>query len=109
MCLLVTYQLFIWDFGQVFVGWPRINWSSGAVAGMNIRLRMAESLMYSDKSNLDTSDLRGAAQTDWYVQSGRPEGEVFEPRFTVSTATQHDDANCRPHTFSLVASSGPLG
>jgi len=74
----------VFDFGQNFAGWVRLN-TKGPV-GTSISLRYAEIIenarqIYTNMIYMD--NLRGAVQTDYYIHRGDPNGEVFEPRFTV--------------------------
>ncbi|HVX47723.1 MAG TPA: family 78 glycoside hydrolase catalytic domain [Mycobacteriales bacterium] len=67
------------DFGQNLVGWARLRLRGNA--GDRILLRHAEALQADGE--LYTIALRSATATDEYIFRGDPEGEVFEPRFTV--------------------------
>jgi alpha-L-rhamnosidase len=71
----------IYDFGQNFAGWARLN--VRAPAGTQIRMRFAEAL--DAKGDLDTASTgvfaTGVEQVDRYICSGRGE-ETWEPRFT---------------------------
>jgi len=67
----------LFDLGQNFTGWARLNVSGSA--GTTVTMRFGEVL---DKGgNLYTANLRAAAQTDRYTLSGQPR-EVYEPHFT---------------------------
>ncbi len=68
----------ILDFGQNLVGRVRIT-VSGA-AGTEVTLRHAEVLEHGE---LGVRPLRVAKQTDVYVLKGAPEGETWEPEFTI--------------------------
>ncbi|WP_157180826.1 family 78 glycoside hydrolase catalytic domain [Actinopolymorpha alba] len=70
---------FLIDFGQNLVGWVRLN-VRGA-AGTRLLVRHAEVLDH--RGELYVEALRSAVATDEYTLRGDPEGEVFEPRFTV--------------------------
>ncbi|HEX3814902.1 MAG TPA: family 78 glycoside hydrolase catalytic domain [Mycobacteriales bacterium] len=67
------------DFGQNLVGWVRLRVTGSA--GQRLILRHAEKLQADNE--LYTIALRSASATDEYVLRGDPDGEVFEPRFTV--------------------------
>lgn len=71
-----TYLL---DFGQNLVGWLRLR--VRGEAGARLLFRHAEVLDH--RGELYVEALRGARATDEYILRGDPEGEVFEPRFTV--------------------------
>ncbi|WP_432491473.1 family 78 glycoside hydrolase catalytic domain [Kineococcus auxinigenes] len=66
------------DFGQNLTGRLRIRVRGRA--GERVQLRHAEVLQDGE---LYTRPLRTAAATDTYVLAGSPEGEVWEPRFTM--------------------------
>ena len=67
----------LFDLGQNFTGWARLNVSGPA--GTTVTMRFGEVL---DKSgNLYTANLRAAAQTDRYTLSGKHR-EAYEPHFT---------------------------
>ncbi|MDH7599366.1 MAG: glycoside hydrolase family 78 protein [Sedimentisphaerales bacterium] len=66
------------DLGQNMVGWTRIR--VRGPAGTKVTLRHFEVL--DKKGNVYTENLRSAKQTDTFVLSGDPNGEVFEPHFT---------------------------
>jgi alpha-L-rhamnosidase len=67
----------LFDLGQNFTGWARLNVSGPA--GTTVTMRFGEVL---DKGgNLYTANLRAAAQTDRYTLSGKSR-EVYEPHFT---------------------------
>jgi len=67
----------LFDLGQNFTGWARLNVSGPA--GTTITMRFGEVL---DKGgNLYTANLRAAAQTDRYTLRGKSR-EVYEPHFT---------------------------
>ena len=67
----------IFDLGQNMVGWPRMTLHGAA--GSEITFRYGEVL--NPDGSLYRDNLRGAAQVDTYICSGRGD-EVFEPRFT---------------------------
>jgi alpha-L-rhamnosidase len=69
---------YVFDMGQNITGWARIR--VRGEAGSRVRIRYAESLR--PDGTLDTDNLRYARSTDYYILSGRPEGEEWEPRFT---------------------------
>ena len=69
---------FVFDFGQNFPGWARIQ-ATGPV-GTTITLRFAELL--NPDGTADQKNLRRAQCTDRFTLRGDPAGETFEPRFT---------------------------
>jgi alpha-L-rhamnosidase len=69
--------VFIYDFGQNFVGWCRLK-VRGA-AGTEVKLRFAESLR--PEGTLYVDNLRAARVTDRYILKGKGT-EAYEPRFT---------------------------
>jgi alpha-L-rhamnosidase len=70
--------VFVFDFGQNFAGWCRLN--VNGPAGTQVELRFAEILKSSGEVN--QLNLRSARATDTYVLKGDPAGEAFEPHFT---------------------------
>ena len=68
---------FIFDLGQNMVGWPRM--ALHGPAGSEVRFRYGEVL--NPDGTLYRDNLRGAAQQDTYICSGKG-SEVFEPHFT---------------------------
>ena len=72
----------IYDFGQNFVGIPRIKVKGET--GTKITIRFAESLISSGPNvgELYVDNLRTAKARDIYILYGDPDGEVYEPRFT---------------------------
>ncbi|KAH3766526.1 family 78 glycoside hydrolase catalytic domain [Pelomyxa schiedti] len=75
----------VFDFGQNFVGWVRLNLRGPA--GVTITIKYAETLeqlqdgIYTGM--IYTDSLRAADQTDQYIMQGSTvSDEVFEPRFT---------------------------
>ncbi len=68
----------ILDFGQNFVGVPRIKVKGDA--GTKVQIRFAESLTQDGELYVD--NLRTAKARDIYTLYGDAEGEVYEPRFT---------------------------
>jgi len=71
-------EVFVYDMGQNFSGWVRMQVKGPA--GTKVRIRHAE-LLYED-GTLNTENLRTARATDTYILRGDPEGEFFEPHFT---------------------------
>ncbi len=67
------------DFGQNLVGWVRLRVRGDA--GTRVLFRHAEVLDHQRELYVDA--LRTARATDEYILRGDPDGEVFEPRFTV--------------------------
>jgi alpha-L-rhamnosidase len=70
---------FIVDFGQNITGWVRLRLRGEA--GHRVILRHAEVLDHRGELYLEA--LRTARATDEYVLRGDPDGEVYEPTFTV--------------------------
>lgn len=68
----------IYDFGQNFVGVPRIKVKGEA--GTTLQIRFAESL--NDAGELYVDNLRTAKARDIYTLYGDKDGEIYEPRFT---------------------------
>ncbi len=68
---------FIYDLGQNFAGWIRLEVRAGQ--GRSLRLRFAEIL--DPKGDIYTENLRSARATDYYICKGEGK-EVWEPRFT---------------------------
>jgi len=85
------------DFGQNLVGWVRLRVRGNT--GDRIIIRHAEMLQADDELYLIA--LRSASATDEYVLGGDPDGETFEPRFTV-----HGFPVCRDHRLSGRAGRG---
>ncbi|CAM4759645.1 unnamed protein product [Rotaria magnacalcarata] len=75
------------DMGQNMVGWCRFHFRGPR--GLGIYIRHAEILAqpvvstHQAYGSIDTQNLRGATQTDSYILRGDPNGEIYEPRFTV--------------------------
>ena len=72
----------IFDFGQNMVG--RVRLKARGARGKTVRLRFAETLQGGPAATdgpIYTTNLRSAAQTDYYTFKGEGE-EVFEPKFT---------------------------
>ena len=67
------------DFGQNLVGWIRLRVRGDA--GTRLLVRHAEVLDHQGGLYVDA--LREARATDEYILAGDPDGEIFEPRFTV--------------------------
>jgi alpha-L-rhamnosidase len=74
------------DFGREIVGVLRVRLPAGP-AGTRVTLRHSETLTHppdGPASNLlDFTSLRNAHATDVYIMRGDPDGEVYEPHFTV--------------------------
>jgi alpha-L-rhamnosidase len=69
--------MFVYDFGQNFVGWCQLKVTGPA--GTAVKLRFAETLKPDGQLYLD--NIRGALVTDIYTLKG--DGvEIYEPRFT---------------------------
>ncbi|CAF3333410.1 unnamed protein product [Rotaria socialis] len=75
------------DMGQNMVGWCRFHFRGPR--GLGIYIRHAEILAqpvvstHQAYGSIDTQNLRGATQADSYILRGDPNGEIYEPRFTV--------------------------
>ena len=69
---------YIIDFGQNFVGVPRIKVKGQA--GDSVQIRFAETL--KEDGELYVDNLRTAKARDIYTLYGDPDGEIYEPRFT---------------------------
>ena len=69
---------YIIDFGQNYVGVPRIKVKGKA--GDTLQIRFAETL--KDNGELYLDNLRTAKARDVYTLYGDPDGEIYEPRFT---------------------------
>ena len=69
---------YIIDFGQNYVGVPRLFLKGEA--GTKVQIRFAETLKEDGELYLD--NLRTALARDIYTMYGDPDGEVYEPRFT---------------------------
>src|SRR2546427_5690526 len=67
----------LFDLGQNFTGWARLNVSGSA--GTTVTMRVGEGLDKGGKPY--TANLRAAAQTDQYTPSGKARGG-YEPHFT---------------------------
>ena len=72
--------MFVVDFGQNIAGVCRLVLPEGLRAGQTITLCHAEEL--NEDGTLYRDTLRGAAQTDTYIASGRENGAVYCPTFT---------------------------
>ena len=72
--------MFVVDFGQNIAGVCRLVLPEGLRAGQTITIRHAEEL--NEDGTLYRDTLRGAAQTDTYIASGRENGAVYCPTFT---------------------------
>ncbi len=72
-----TKGVYVFDLGQNFSGWVRLN--AKGKAGTKIVLRFAE--MLNPDGTIYTTNLRGARCTDTYILKGSGE-EIWEPRFT---------------------------
>jgi alpha-L-rhamnosidase len=69
----------VFDLGQNFTGWDRLQ-VAGA-AGTTVTMRHAEVL--NPDGTIYTANLRGARATDRYTLKGTGSTEVYSPRFTV--------------------------
>lgn len=70
--------VFVYDFGQNFAGWCRLE--ARAPAGTTVELRFAE--LVDANGNVDQTNLRSAEAREIYTFRGDPSEEVFEPHFT---------------------------
>ncbi|CAF2398731.1 unnamed protein product [Rotaria sp. Silwood2] len=77
----------IFDMGQNMVGWCRFHFHGSR--GLGIYIRHAEVLAqpvvstHQAYGGINIENLRGATQSDSYILRGDPNGEIYEPRFTV--------------------------
>lgn len=71
---------FLVDFGENTAGWVRTA-MKGLAAGDTVTIRYAERLT-PDSLALDVENLRHARSTDYYIASGREQGETWAPRFS---------------------------
>jgi alpha-L-rhamnosidase len=69
--------VYVFDFGQEFTGWCRLN--ADGPAGMHVRLRHSE--MVSTDGNIDVGSLMGTLQEEDYVLDGKGK-RTLEPHFT---------------------------
>ncbi len=69
---------YIYDLGQNFSGVVRLK--THGPEGTRVRLRFGE--MLHQDGTLMTENLRRARATNYYILSGDPEGEVYQPKFT---------------------------
>lgn len=74
--------VWIYDFGQNFVGWCRLNVKGEK--GTAVQLRFAELINKSGAGQglLYTANLRSAKCCDIYKLAGAPKGETYSPRFS---------------------------
>ncbi|MBR5627379.1 MAG: family 78 glycoside hydrolase catalytic domain, partial [Thermoguttaceae bacterium] len=74
--------VWVYDFGQNFVGWCRLKVKGEA--GTKVQMRFAETLLQEGENAgmLYVDNLRGAKCRDIYILAGKKNGEVYEPRFT---------------------------
>jgi alpha-L-rhamnosidase len=73
--------VYLFDFGQTFAGWCRLNVKGPA--GTRIELRFAELLMSSGEADIGyTRGNMGEPKCDVYILRGDDAGESFEPHFT---------------------------
>ncbi len=70
-------NVYVYDLGQNFAGWVRLNVSGEA--GTKVVLRFAEVL--NPDGTIYTENLRAARCTDTYILKGK-DREIWEPRFT---------------------------
>ncbi|CAF1133276.1 unnamed protein product, partial [Didymodactylos carnosus] len=77
----------VFDIGQNFAGWCRFKLRGSR--GLAVYFRYAEILELPTTGdshaygNIYVDNLRGATQSDMYVLRGDPNGETYEPSFTV--------------------------
>jgi alpha-L-rhamnosidase len=74
----VSPGVFVFDMGQNFSGWTRIE-AKGA-RGTSIQLRHAENI--NGDGTLNVGTLRRAQNTDTYILKGGDTAEIYEPHFT---------------------------
>eukprot|EP01124_Arcella_intermedia_P005006 TRINITY_DN1290_c0_g2_i3.p1 TRINITY_DN1290_c0_g2~~TRINITY_DN1290_c0_g2_i3.p1 ORF type:complete len:893 (+),score=210.79 TRINITY_DN1290_c0_g2_i3:307-2679(+) len=72
---------YTYDFGQNFAGWVRIKLKGAR--GTSLHIQYSEILGRREDNFLYIDNLRGATQRDTYILKGDPNGETYEPRFTV--------------------------
>ncbi len=74
--------VFIYDFGQNFVGYTRLKVKGSS--GTTVKMRFAETLQTEgpEKGMLYVANLRAAKCQDQYILNGAANGEVYEPRFS---------------------------
>jgi len=73
----ISPGVFVYDFGQNFVGWCKLTVTGPA--GATVAMRFAERL--HDDGSLSMENLRSAKVTDHYTLKGGGE-EIWQPRFT---------------------------
>ncbi|CAF0891622.1 unnamed protein product [Adineta ricciae] len=75
------------DMGQNMVGWCRFHFHGPRGLGIYIRHAevLAQPVVASKQAygGIYIENLRGATQSDSYILRGDPNGEIYEPRFTV--------------------------
>ncbi|MBN1342088.1 MAG: family 78 glycoside hydrolase catalytic domain [Phycisphaerae bacterium] len=73
--------VYVYDFGQLFGGWARLRVKGPA--GTRVALRYAERV-FADTGLADKRRHFGPdGATDFYILKGDPDGERYEPRFTL--------------------------
>lgn len=74
--------IWVYDFGQNFVGWCRLNVKGEK--GTAVQMRFAELINKNgaEAGMLYTANLRSAKCRDIYYLAGSPKGETYSPRFT---------------------------
>jgi len=72
--------VYVFDFGQCFAGWCRLQVKGDA--GTGVELRFAELLMDSGEVDPKFNLGLGDPKRDVYILKGNPAGETFEPHFT---------------------------
>ncbi|CAF0776679.1 unnamed protein product [Adineta ricciae] len=82
-----TVGIHTFDLGQNMVGWCRVRLRG--LRGVGVYFRHAEILAQplhstgQSTGGIYTENLRGATQFDTYILRGDPNGEIYEPTFTV--------------------------
>jgi len=71
--------VYVYDMGQLFGGWVRLRVKGPK--GVKVAIRYAARL-FKDSGLVDKRRHRAGNETDFYILSGDPKGEVYEPRFT---------------------------
>ena len=74
--------VWVYDFGQNFVGWCRV--ALNAPAGTQVKMRFAETLQTEgdDAGMIDTANLRTALCRDIFSAASSDETQYYQPRFS---------------------------
>ncbi|CAF1122091.1 unnamed protein product [Adineta ricciae] len=85
--IIPTLNVHIFDMGQNMVGWCRFKFHGPRGVGIHIRHAeiLSQAVVSTGKATggIYTDNLRGATASDTYILRGDPNGEIYEPRFTV--------------------------